>query len=226
MGQVDKPDTDDVRITAEPLDAARCRFDVDRPVYPGRWVYFSDPEGASTSSLASRLFALEGVTAVLVSHDSVTVTRTPPTGLPVVSGAIRTVRRLLGDRSAGSESWPSLGRKVGAALRAHLASGLPAVPEPSPVPVPTEAELRSRVERVLAEDVNPVIAGHGGGVNVLDLKDNVVYLQMWGGCQGCGLADMTLKHGVEGVLREAIPELGAIIDLTDHAAGRKPFVRR
>ena len=59
---------------------------------------------------------------------------------------------------------------------------------------------------------------------MLDLKDNVVYVQMWGGCQGCGLADMTLKHGVEAaILRESIPEISEILDLTDHAAGRNPL---
>jgi Fe-S cluster biogenesis protein NfuA len=88
-----------------------------------------------------------------------------------------------------------------------------------PVHVPNEAELRARIQRVLDEQVNPVIAGHGGGVSILDIKDNVVYVPMWGGCQGCGLADMTLKNGVKAAVRDAVPEVGEIIDLTNHRAG-------
>ena len=79
---------------------------------------------------------------------------------------------------------------------------------------------------MLDEQVNPVIAGHGGGVSILDVKDNVVYVQMWGGCQGCGLADMTLKNGVEAAVRDAVPEVGEIIDLTNHRAGKNPYRRK
>ena len=63
-------------------------------------------------------------------------------------------------------------------------------------------------------------------MTILDVKDNVLYLQMWGGCQGCGLADMTLKHGVEAAVREAVPEIGEIFDLTDHASGRNPYHKK
>ena len=102
----------------------------------------------------------------------------------------------------------------------------PVVADPPPVHVPNESEPRERIQRVLDEQVNPVIAGHGGGVSILDVKDNVVYVQMWGGCQGCGLADMTLKNGVEAAVRDAVPEVGEIIDLTNHRAGRNPFRRK
>jgi len=210
-----------VTITAEPIDARRCRFVVDRPVYPGLWAYFAGPALAAGSPLAAALFAVEGVTSVLIAHDKVTVTRPPPHGLPVLGAAVRVVRALVGGRAAGLESWPALGRRVGAAIRGHLAAGLPAVSEPPPVA--TEAELLARVRRVIDDEVNPVIAGHGGGVSVLDVKDNVVYLRMWGGCQGCGLADMTLNHGVDAAVRDAVPEVGEIFDLTDHASGVSPY---
>jgi Fe-S cluster biogenesis protein NfuA len=221
-----RPETSAVKITAEPIDGARCRFRVDQPLYPGRWAYFADAEQARGVPLVERLFALEGVLAVLLAHDKVTVTKTVPAGLPVVGAAVRVVRRLLGDRSPGVEHWPALGARIGEAIRDHLATGAPAVPDSCPVAVPGAAELRARVQRVLDDEVNPVIAGHGGGVTILDLKDNVLYLQMWGGCQGCGLADVTLKHGVEAAIRDAVPEIGEIFDLTDHKAGRNPYVRQ
>lgn len=213
----------EARIAAEPVDGLRCRFVVDRPVYPGRWAYFNGLEAAKGSALAERLFRVEGVSGALIAHETVTIDRVPPTGLPVVGAALRAVRRALGDRSAGAENWPSLGKEIAGAIRAHLETGAPAVPDPPPFRVPTASELRDRVQRALDEQVNPVIAGHGGGVTILDLRDNVLYLQMWGGCQGCGLAGMTLKNGVEAALRDAVPEIGKVIDLTDHNAGKAPY---
>jgi Fe/S biogenesis protein NfuA len=71
--------------------------------------------------------------------------------------------------------------------------------------------------------INPAVAGHGGMVSLLDVKDNTVYLQMGGGCQGCGAADVTLRQGVERMIREEVPEVLEIIDLTDHAAGQNPY---
>jgi len=60
-------------------------------------------------------------------------------------------------------------------------------------------------------------------VSVVDVKDDMVYLQMGGGCQGCGMADVTLKQGIEMMIREEVPELVDIIDVTDHAAGQNPY---
>lgn len=131
---------------------------------------------------------------------------------------VRVVRALLG--KAGGGAWREAGMRIGAVIRAHLATGDPAVCEPPTVNVPTALELR---QRVLDERVNPVIAGHGGGVEILDVKDNVHYLQMRGGCQGCGLKDMTLQNGVEAAVRDEVPEIGAIHDLTDHASGKNPW---
>jgi Fe-S cluster biogenesis protein NfuA len=217
---------DTVAITAEPLDDRRCRFVVGRPVYPGRWAYFDGVEKARNAPLADRLFAIKGVIGVLIAHDKVTVTLEGQSGIPVLGTAIRTVRALVGGRSGDAASWTSLARRIGSAIREHLAAGEPAVADPPPVHVPNESELRARIQRVLDEQVNPVIAGHGGGVSILDVKDNVVYVQMWGGCQGCGLADMTLKNGVEAAVRDAVPEVGEIIDLTNHRAGKNPFRRK
>jgi Fe-S cluster biogenesis protein NfuA len=216
---------DTLAILAEPIDARRCRFVVGRPVYPAHWAYFADVEQARGAPLADRLFAIEGVIGVLIAHDKVTVTLEGQTGLPVLGTAIRTVRALAGGRSGHTANWTSLARRIGSAIREHIASGKPAVCDPRPVHIPTEAELRTRIQLVLDEQVNPVIAGHGGGVTILDVKDNVVYVQMWGGCQGCGLADMTLKNGVEAAVRDAVPEVGEIIDLTNHRVGKNPYRR-
>ena len=84
-------------------------------------------------------------------------------------------------------------------------------------------EIKERVQHLLDTSINPGVAGHGGFVRLMDVQDNVVYLQMGGGCQGCGMADVTLKAGIESLIKEEIPEVTEVLDTTDHAAGRNPF---
>ena len=79
------------------------------------------------------------------------------------------------------------------------------------------------VQKVLDTEINPEIATHGGFVTLLDVKDGVAYVRLGGGCQGCGMANVTLKQGVEVRLREAVPEIREVIDTTDHAGGRNPY---
>ncbi|MGD0312285.1 MAG: NifU family protein [Acidimicrobiales bacterium] len=83
--------------------------------------------------------------------------------------------------------------------------------------------LAQRVVSVLEEQVNPSIAAHGGRADLVAVKDASVYLRLSGGCQGCGMAKATLSQGIEVILREAIPELANIVDVTDHADGTNPY---
>jgi Fe/S biogenesis protein NfuA len=84
-------------------------------------------------------------------------------------------------------------------------------------------ELAQRVQRVLDEDVNPSIAMHGGRADLVAVEDGSVYVRLSGGCQGCGLAKVTLTQGIEVALRDAVPEIVSVIDVTDHASGTNPF---
>lgn len=84
-------------------------------------------------------------------------------------------------------------------------------------------ELADRVKHVLETRVNPAVASHGGQISLVDVDEADVYLELGGGCQGCGMARVTLKQGVEKMLREAIPDIGEIHDITDHAAGADPY---
>jgi Fe/S biogenesis protein NfuA len=85
------------------------------------------------------------------------------------------------------------------------------------------AALKERVQALIDNSINPAIAGHGGFVELIDVKDTTVYLQMGGGCMGCGAANMTLKMGIERLIKDEIPEVTEILDTTDHAAGRSPY---
>ena len=79
------------------------------------------------------------------------------------------------------------------------------------------------VQKVLDDEINPAVASHGGHVALLDVKDDVAYIQLGGGCQGCGMVDVTLKQGIEVRIREAVPSIREIVDTTDHAGGKNPY---
>ena len=79
------------------------------------------------------------------------------------------------------------------------------------------------VQKVLDDEINPAVASHGGNVALLDVKDDVAYIQLGGGCQGCGMVDVTLKQGIEVRIREAVPTIREIVDTTDHAGGKNPY---
>ena len=81
---------------------------------------------------------------------------------------------------------------------------------------------------VLEAQVNPSIASHGGRADLvaMDESEKVVYLALSGGCQGCAMSRMTLSQGIETSLREAIPEITGVVDVTDHASGDSPYYAR
>ena len=83
--------------------------------------------------------------------------------------------------------------------------------------------LAQRVQQVLDTQVNPGVAAHGGFVSLLEVKDNVAYIQLGGGCQGCAQVDVTLKQGIEVAIQRQVPEIVAVRDTTDHAAGTNPY---
>lgn len=88
---------------------------------------------------------------------------------------------------------------------------------------PLEGPLAERVRTVIDSEINPAVASHGGEIGLVEVRDDVAYIRMSGGCQGCGMARVTLKQGVERMLREAVPEIQGIVDVTDHSAGSNPY---
>ncbi len=88
---------------------------------------------------------------------------------------------------------------------------------------PALSGLAARVQEVIDDHVTPMVAQHGGQVVLVDVVDGRVQLEFGGGCKGCGMVDVTLKEGVERLLREAVPEIHEIVDATDHATGENPY---
>ena len=95
-----------------------------------------------------------------------------------------------------------------------------AIENPNPV---WKDSVAQNIQELLDSKINPGLAGHGGFVALLDYKEDTAYIGFGGGCQGCGMVDMTLKHGVEAMILEEIPDVKQIVDTTDHRAGENPY---
>ena len=194
----------EIRITAEPIDTGRCKFVVSEPVHAGGVRRFASSDDASGSPLAEAIFAIPDadVAEVIVSGNLVTV-----------------VKR-------GPAPWQTVGKAVGQAIRAVVAAAGPAV-APKPVgpatPGTDDDALYERVADLFESQVNPMVARHGGRVELIDVQDAVVMVRMAGGCQGCGMADVTLRQGIEAMLQQHVPDVKGVVDITDHAAGSNPY---
>jgi Fe/S biogenesis protein NfuA len=90
-------------------------------------------------------------------------------------------------------------------------------------PADLTGEVPQRVIQVLEEQINPAIASHGGHAELVAVEDSVAYLRLSGGCQGCGMASVTLSQGIEVAILDMVPEITEVIDVTDHASGSNPF---
>lgn len=192
---------DGIRIRASVLDEATCVFLVDRPVLPGHSYIAGDMTEADDSPLAENLFATGGVESVVLHDMTVTVTRDP----------------------YSEEDWEPLAARVGDVIRSHLKNGLPVVSEAWLSRLPSEDAIREALNGVLEAEINPGIAAHSGHIRLDRVEGNTVYVELQGGCQGCAASQMTLRQGVERLFRGSVPELGRILDVTDHAAGKNPF---
>ena len=83
--------------------------------------------------------------------------------------------------------------------------------------------VAAQIQELLDQRINPGVASHGGNVSLIDYDNGRVYLKLGGGCQGCGMVDVTLRQGIEVLLKQEIPEIVEVLDTTDHAAGSNPY---
>ncbi|MFN2532645.1 MAG: NifU family protein [Pyrinomonadaceae bacterium] len=178
-----------------------CRFTVDRTLHIGT-ATFDSKDKTARLLLAQKLFDIEGITRVqLIGH-------------------------LLVVFKTAEQHWRVLIPKIREVLEAFLVSSF-ALSEDQ---IENEMVLmgrgtREKVQYVLTHKINPGVAEHGGFVELIDVKNNNVYVRLRGGCQGCGAADFTLRQTIEAIIKKAIPEILQVQDVTDHAAGLNPYYR-
>jgi Fe-S cluster biogenesis protein NfuA len=173
--------------TEQTPNPATLKFLPGRDVVSKGVVDFTDPEQAQTSPLARRVFAVEGVTAVFLGADFVTVTK------------------------AAGEDWYALKPAVLGAIMEHFLSGDPVI-EPDAGPADEAApddedELVKQIRELIDTRVRPAVAQDGGDIIFRGFERGVVYLHMRGACSGCPSSTITLKNGIENLLRYYVPEV-------------------
>ena len=195
-------DENKVLIKAQPSATGdQCLFMLNRPLFSGHSWWFPTFETAEGSPLAERLFSLEDVESVLVNEATVTITR----------------------KDKNICDWKPLGAEIGTALRERLEEGGELISQKIISEMPSQDEIQEGIQKAINEEVNPGVAGHGGLITLEHIKGNTITIKMGGGCQGCSAADLTLKQGVHSSFRKFVPQVGAIFDETDHAAGLNPY---
>lgn len=192
------------------------KLQIDRTLLPlGESRGYGVNDDASDSPLARAIFTIPGIQTVLIESAFITV-----------------------EMDADAD-WEGIRDQLPLYVRKFfLAGGAPFTDHPTTTEKSTmskfnfgfkQIESRPRDEqmRIVSElfekEINPAVQSHGGFFKLLDIKDNNVYVELGGGCQGCSMANVTLRQGVEARLREELPEMVALIDSTDHASGSNPY---
>ncbi len=162
-----------------------------RPVAEGAGgAHFESDPGVDVSPLASRLFAVDGVTGVFLASNFVTVTK------------------------RDDVEWTDVAQAIVDAIKACLADGGSALGPAYAAPERSgEGEVVGRILRILEEEVRPAVAMDGGDIVFAGFRDGIVELYLHGSCSGCPSSTATLKLGIEARLREEIPEIQGVVAL-------------
>ncbi len=173
--------------TEQTPNPATLKFLPGRSVVEGGSADFPNREAAARSPLAERLFEIEGVTGVFLGRDFVTITK------------------------EDGREWYLLKPSILGVIMEHFTAGRPVLLDDAATPDDTghedDDEIVSQIKELLDTRVRPAVAQDGGDIVYQGFEDGVVYLHMRGACAGCPSSTMTLKAGIENMLRHYIPEV-------------------
>jgi Fe-S cluster biogenesis protein NfuA len=172
------------------------KYVVDRRLVSSGAVSITSTQAAEEKSpLAFKLMGIQGVAAVMVGSNFITVTK--------------------GD--AGE--WDELNDAVMGTLDEHLGAGLPAVNEEAIAAARTAAgtnaggSVEARIQEILDAEIRPAVAQDGGDITLDRFEEGIVYLHMKGSCAGCPSSTATLMMGIETRLRELVPEVSEVVSV-------------
>ena len=192
---------EELNIQIEPWesDSDTCVMRLNRVVAQSP-EYYSTAEEAEESPLGRKLVAIEGLEAVLMQDRVITL-------LKPLDGS----------------DWQPLVDRATELVQKHFEEFDRIVSERSREMNEDEKGLFIEIQNLLNSDLNPMVAAHGGFIEVVDVKDQDLFIHMGGGCQGCGMAAATLRQGVGTLIRQKVPAIRHIHDSTDHKAGENPY---
>jgi Fe-S cluster biogenesis protein NfuA len=190
-----------IDVTAEPVDENRCKFILSRAVHEPGVKQYTSPEEAGESPVAQAVLQIPGISEVIVSGNMITAAKSD-TKLewsalePQVRYAV----------NAGAEWLEESAGDVGEAMN--------------------DEAIYDAVEEVFRTQINPAVAQHGGRIDLIDVQDATIIVRLMGGCQGCGMANVTLRQGVEAALKRLVPAVKGVKDITDHSSGSNPYFQQ
>lgn len=198
-----------IRITGKPdPELGICTFTISQPLMQGSY-HCRNMEEAQGSPLLEKLMTMDSISQVLVQGSKLTV------------------------QKRGDQDWKILGADIASHIRECLLSGIPAVKAPVSNTESSVAKGNDKksnqspdeaaIQKLLDTEINPSVAGHGGHVSLVGIKDQKVILEFSGGCQGCSQAAQTVKQGIEVIIKKNFPEILGVVDVTDHALGDNPY---
>lgn len=193
-------DAQKIKITGEPsVDPQVCKFIVDYDILPNKSFTCRNKKMAEGSPLLEALFEIEGITQVMISSNALTIAKD------------------------NTDTWPIMGKQIGKAIRDSIGAGGTLIAENVETKGESEEYIRSQIEDLFDNSINPQIASHGGRVELADVEGTRVFVRLGGGCQGCASANITLKNGIERAIKQVLPEVTEVVDVTDHASGDNPY---
>jgi Fe-S cluster biogenesis protein NfuA len=157
-------------------------------VMPEGTLFMTSPEDAKKSPLATTLFLVKGVTAVFFGADFITVTKDE------------------------ASDWASLKPLLLTTIMDHFVAGKPVVTSASAAAAPSEdeSELVKQIRELIDTRVRPAVAQDGGDIIFRGFHDGIVQLELHGACSGCPSSTITLKNGIENMLKHYVPEVVAV----------------
>ena len=188
-----------IELKMEPIDDKTAKFVLSRSVGDFIGARYTSQRETSDSPVAAALLEVPGIEEVEIFGNEVTAVK--------------------GDEAP---DWTTI--EPGVYRAVNIENDLPKEAEGGAPDAPKANEATfNLVDQMLRTQINPALGGHGGSVELIDVQDGVVTVRMMGGCQGCGMARVTLTEGVEATLKQAIPAVKSVRDITDHAAGANPY---
>jgi len=183
-------------VITEVIDDLRCNFMLDQPIVEGGTHKFLSADEAAGLPVVAAVLEVPAICEVVVAGNVITAIQD------------------------GTLPWTAIDPQVRYAIDAALAQSAPLAPSTSPG---DDDEVFEIVEEIFNTQINPAVAQHGGKIELIDVQDMTVVVRLMGGCQGCGMANVTLRQGVEETLKRQLPGIKGIRDITDHASGANPY---
>ncbi len=187
--------------TEATTNPARIKFLPGCTVLSSGTADFAGAEASDGSPLARALFEIDGVSGVYLDPTSITLSK------------------------ADGKEWAELMPAALVAIMDHFVAGKPVVDDGFETDPETglDSEEGKAIQRLFDEHINPQVASHGGHITLVDVQGDTAYIRMGGGCQGCGMANVTLKQGVAKAIQAQIPTIINVLDVTDHGGGANPY---